>query len=53
MTSPRGSSWSPSLLIGFRMKKYLPIFDFWLNLVAICLDDENELPLKAITVFSS
>ena len=33
----------------------LPSFDVlncWLNLSAICLDDENELPLKVIALFS-
>ena len=32
-----------------------PSFDVlncWLNLVAICLDDENEIPLKVIASFS-
>ena len=34
----------------------LPIFDMvncWLNLVASCLDDENEIPLKVIASFSA
>ena len=34
----------------------LPSFDVlncWLNLAAICLDDENELPLKIIASFSA
>ena len=33
----------------------LPSFDMncWLNLVAICLDDENKLPLKVIASFSA
>ena len=34
----------------------LPSFDVlncWLNLVAICLDDENDIPLKVITSFSA
>ena len=34
----------------------LPSFEVlncWLNLVASCLDDENELPLKVITSFSA
>ena len=34
----------------------LPSFDVlncWLNLAEICLDDENELPLKVIASFSA
>ena len=34
----------------------LPSFDVlncWLNLVASCLDDENEIPLKVIASFSA
>ena len=34
----------------------LPSFEVlnrWLNLVARCLDDENEIPLKAIASFSA
>ena len=34
----------------------LPSFDVlncWLNLMASCLDDENEIPLKVITSFSA
>ena len=34
----------------------LPSFDVlncWLNLVASCLDDENEIPLKVIALFSA
>ena len=34
----------------------LPSFDVlncWLNLAASCLDDENELPFKAIASFSA
>ena len=34
----------------------LPSFDVlncWLNLAAICLDDENDLPLKVIAPFSA
>ena len=34
----------------------LPIFEVlncWLNLVASCLDDENEIPLKVIASFSA
>ena len=38
--SPRVSSSSSLLLIGFRLKKC--VFEV-LNLVANCLDDENEL----------
>ena len=35
---------------------YLPSFEVlncWLNLVASCLDDENEIPLKVIASFST
>ena len=35
---------------------YLPSFDMlncWLNLVASCLDNENEIPLKVIALFSA
>ena len=34
----------------------LPSFDVlncWLNLAASCLDDENDLPLKVIAMFSA
>ena len=29
------------------------VLNCWLNLVASCLDDENEIPLKVIVPFSS
>ena len=29
------------------------VFNCWLNLVASCLDDENEIPLKVIASFSA
>ena len=47
---------SPLLLIGSHLKKCVPSFDVmncWLNLAVICLDDENELPLKVIASFSA
>ena len=53
--SPIVSSWFPSFLLGFLLKKWcLPSFEAlncWLNLVANCMDDENELPLKVIASF--
>ena len=52
--SPLVSSWSPSLLIGFRLKKYVcPAFNCCLNLAASCLDDENEILSKVIASFSA
>ena len=29
------------------------VFNSWLNMLASCLDDENELPLKVIASFST
>ena len=52
--SPRISSSSPLLLIGSHLKKCVfPALNCWLNLVASCLDNENEIPLKVITLFSA
>ena len=31
----------------------IDVLTYWLNLAAICLDDENELPLKVIASFSA
>ena len=32
---------------------YWTVLNCWLNLVASCLDDENEIPLKVIASFSA
>ena len=48
--SPIVSSWSPLLLLGFYLKKCVPSFEV-LNMVAGCLDDENEIPMKRIASF--
>ena len=40
---PMVSSWFPSSLLGSLLKKY----------VCSCLDDENEIPLKVIALFSA
>ena len=56
MPSPRISSSSPLLLIGSHLKKCVPSFEVlncWLNLVASCLDDDNEIPLTVIVSFSA
>ena len=56
LPSPLVSSWSPLLLIGFRLKKSLPSFkvlNYLLNLSASCLDDENEIQLKVIASLSA
>ena len=58
MPSPLVFSWSPLLLIGFRLKKCVcpalfEVLNCWLNLVASCLDDENEILLKIIISFSA
>ena len=50
--SPIVSSWSPLLLLGFHLKKCVPSFEV-LNMVASCLDDENEIPMKRIASFSA
>ena len=45
--SPRISPLSPLLLIESHFKKCVfPALTCWLNLAAISLDDENDLPLK-------
>ena len=50
--SPMVSSWFPSSLLGSLLKKYVcPALYCWLNLVASCLDDENEILLKVIASF--
>ena len=55
--SPMVSSWFPSSLPWSLLKKYvcpaLKYLNCWLNLVASCLDDENEIPLKVIASFSA
>ena len=54
--SPMASSWFPSLLPWSLLKKYVCpalVLNCWLNLVASCLDDENEIPLKVIASFSA
>ena len=54
--SPRISSSSPLLLIGSHLKKCVPrcdVLNCWLNLVASCSDDENEISLKVIASFSA
>ena len=45
--SPMVSSWFPSSLPWSLLK------NCWLNLVASCLDDENEIPLKVLASFSA
>ena len=46
--------WNPSSLLWSLLKKYVcPALNCWLNLVASCLDDENEIPLKVIASFSA
>ena len=41
--------WFSSSLLMSLLKKYVcPDLNCWLNLVASCLDDENEIPLKVI-----
>ena len=52
--SPIFAAWSPSSLLGSLLKKCVPSFEVlncWLKLVASCLDDENEIPLKVIASF--
>ena len=55
--SPMVSSWFPSSLPWFLLEEVcLPSFEVlncWLNLVASCLDDENEIPLKVMASFSA
>ena len=52
--SPMVSSWSPLLLIDFLSKKCIcPVLNCLFNLEAICLDDENKIPLKVIASFSA
>ena len=52
--SPMVSSWFPSSLPWSLLKKYVcPVLNCWLNLVASCLDDENEIPLKVKASFSA
>ena len=52
--SPMVSSWFPSSLPCSLLKKYVcPVLNCWLNLVASCLDDDNEIPLKVIASFSA
>ena len=51
--SPMVSSWFPSSLLESLLKKYVcPALNCWLNLVASCLYNENEIPLKVIASFS-
>ena len=51
---PMVSSWFPSSLLWSLLKKYVcPALNCWLNFVASCLDDENEIPLKVIASFSA
>ena len=53
-SSPMVISWFPSSLPWSLLKKYVcPALNCWLNLVASCLDDENEIPLKVIASFSA
>ena len=53
VSSPMVSSWFTSSLLGSLLKKYVcSALKCWLNLVASCLDDENEIPLKLIASFS-
>ena len=53
--SPMVSSWFPSSLPWLSLEEVcLPSFEVlncWLNLVASCLDNENEIPLKVIASF--
>ena len=52
--SPMVSFWIRSSLPWSLLKKYVcPALNCWLNLVASCLDDENEIPLKVIASFSA
>ena len=55
---PRCFKWKMLSLSGLVSieEVFLPSFEVlncWLNLVASCLDDENEIPLKVIASFSA
>ena len=53
VSSPMVSLVTTRVSLGEVFLRSFEVLNCWLNLVASCLDDENEIPLKIIASFSA